>query len=211
MNHIHLVGVDEAGRGPIAGPVAVGICFVPRKFSAKLGRKFSDYPFGKDSKKLTGALRELWFKRMTLAKKEGVLDFHVSLVGQNIIDKKGLSWAVRKAMAKALKKLPSSPERCRVLLDGALFAPRNFTNQKTIIKGDEKEFIITLASIAAKVTRDRYMTKFSQKFPDFGFEKHKGYGTRAHYEAIGKHGLCKLHRRSFLKGSKTAWNMEHAT
>lgn len=87
----------------------------------------------------------------------------------------------------------------RVLLDGGLRAPVHYTNQQTIIKGDEKELVIALASIVAKVTRDKRMVALAKKFPAYGFEKHKGYGTRAHYEAIKKHGITPHHRKSFLK------------
>ncbi|MBI5400711.1 MAG: hypothetical protein HZB12_01160 [Candidatus Yonathbacteria bacterium] len=86
-----------------------------------------------------------------------------------------------------------------VLLDGGLRAPAHYSNQKTIIKGDEKELSIALASIVAKVARDKKMIALAKKFPAYGFEKHKGYGTRAHYEAIKKHGATKHHRKSFLK------------
>ncbi|MBI3634379.1 MAG: hypothetical protein HY228_02050 [Candidatus Yonathbacteria bacterium] len=86
-----------------------------------------------------------------------------------------------------------------VLLDGGLRAPARYKNQKTIIKGDEKELVIALASIVAKVARDARMVKLGKKFPQYGFEKHKGYGTRAHYKAIKKHGITKHHRKSFLK------------
>ena len=90
------------------------------------------------------------------------------------------------------------PQTCLVLLDGGLKAPREFIYQKTIIKGDEKELSISLASIAAKVTRDAYMTKLAKKYPAYGFEIHKGYGTKKHREAIKKHGPSEVHRMSFL-------------
>ena len=91
------------------------------------------------------------------------------------------------------------PKKCLVLLDGGLRAPKRFMYQKTIIRGDEKEYAIALASIMAKVTRDRKMVKLSKKYPLYGFNSHKGYGTKKHYEKIKKCGLCELHRRSFLK------------
>jgi len=95
--------------------------------------------------------------------------------------------------------LKINPKKCKVLLDGGLKAPEEYIDQKTIIKGDEKKMIIALASIYAKVMRDRKMVKFGKEYPEYGFEIHKGYGTKKHYEAIGKYGLSNIHRRSYIK------------
>ena len=115
-----------------------------------------------------------------------------------VIDTKGLSFAIKKALSGCLQKVGVT-EKDKVLLDGGLKAPKEFTNQQTIIKGDEKHPIIAWASILAKVHRDNYMTKMSKKYPEYGFEKHMGYGTRLHRDAIQKHGLSSIHRKSFLR------------
>ncbi len=189
----YIIGIDEAGRGPLAGPVAVGVCLVPAKMTR---RNFKNI---RDSKKLTEKMRDVWFAKMC----EMNLDFSATLISNKVIDERGLSFAIKKAMSDSLKKIQSScgfrPSECLVLLDGGLHAPTEFTFQKTIIKGDEKEFAISLASIAAKVTRDAYMKKQAKKFPEYGFAIHKGYGTARHISAIKKEGVTNLHRLSFLK------------
>ncbi|MEN9614183.1 MAG: ribonuclease ribonuclease [Candidatus Parcubacteria bacterium] len=192
----HIVGIDEVGRGPIAGPVAVGACSVSADF---------DFSFCKgirDSKKLTAQKREEWEKKIVLAQKEGKLSYAVTFVSSRVIDTKGLSYAIKKALATSLKKVVHDPRSTQVLLDGGLKAPLEFTYQKTIIKGDEKEPVISLASIVAKVMRDRHMVKLSKHYLHYDFHIHKGYGTRAHYQKILEHGLSPEHRRSFLKGLK---------
>ena len=185
----YLVGIDEVGRGPLAGPVAVGVLVM--KENLKI--------FGKirDSKKLSEKQREEWFEIICAERQRGALDFSVSFVSHTMIDKRGLAWALRTATARALVRL-AIPTDSAIFLDGGLRAPEIFKNQKTIIKGDEKIPVIALASIVAKVTRDHLMIRMAKKYPQYGFEKHKGYGTKEHYRAIGKFGLCPIHRRSFL-------------
>jgi ribonuclease HII len=192
----YLVGIDEAGRGPLAGPVAVGVACV--SFADKNFKKFSSGV--RDSKKLSEKRREEWFAKMLLEKEKGNFLFATSFASAEMIDTKGLSFAIRHALASALKKLNCSPEETLVLLDGGLHAPKEFIHQKTIIHGDDIEPIISLASIAAKVTRDRKMRALAKKYPEYGFERHKGYGTKSHYEAIHANGILKgIHRKSFLK------------
>jgi ribonuclease HII len=191
-----IIGIDEVGRGPIAGPVAVGACCVPVDFDFSFCRGI------RDSKKLTARGREEWEKKIVLAQKEGKLSVAVTFVSSTVIDTKGLSYAIKKALASSLKKVSCDSQNTLVLLDGGLKAPEDFKNQKTIIKGDEKEPVISMASIVAKVTRDRHMVKLSKRFPEYDFHIHKGYGTRAHYQKIAEHGLSPEHRRSFLKGLK---------
>ncbi len=188
-----LAGVDEVGRGPIAGPVAVG-AFV--FLDEKVKRSFRGV---KESKQLTEIEREKWFAKIEEAKANGSVNFSVNFQSEKIIDKKGLSWAIKKALNNSLSDLNLNPKKVIVLLDGGLKAPPEYIDQKTIIKGDEKELVIALASICAKVLRDRRMIRLGKKYPEYGFEIHKGYGTRKHYEAIKKFGLLKEHRRSFLK------------
>lgn len=186
------IGIDEVGRGPIAGPVAVGAFVFLKPGARKLFRGV------KESKQLSEAKREAWFARIQSAQRSGQVNFSVTFQSEKIIDTKGLSYAIKTALLTSLYALKIKPERARVLLDGGLKAPANYANQKTIIKGDEKEMVIALASICAKVLRDRKMNLLAKKYPKYGFEKHKGYGTRAHYQAIKKYGMLKTHRRSFL-------------
>lgn len=189
----YLVGIDEAGRGPLAGPVSVGVVCVPTDFNWKqiLGVN--------DSKKLTEKKREVVFEITKKLKKEGKLNFVVVMVSAEEIDNIGIVPAVNKAMSKALQRLLLLPEKCEVRLDGSLKAPAEYKKQKTIIGGDGKEKVIGLASIMAKVTRDRYMVRISAKpeYAPYALESHKGYGTLKHRESIRQHGLSDIHRKSF--------------
>ena len=191
-----IIGIDEVGRGPVAGPVAVGaFCFRDAKAIREI-RGFG-VPI-RDSKKLTRIQREKWFAEIKIWKKQNKCDFCVTMIPASQIDKIGISKAIKQALAKSLYTL--NPDfKNQILLDGGLRAPTEFKNQKTIIKGDEKYPVISFASIVAKVTRDKYMFAQAKKFSNYGFENHVGYGTRAHYEAIKKYGITKLHRVSFLK------------
>lgn len=191
-NHKLLVGIDEAGRGPIAGPVSVGVFVF---LNEKAGNHFRGV---KECKQLSEEKREYWFEKIVEAKKANQIDFCAALESEKIIDKKGISYAIKSTLNKCLKKLKIDSESHRILLDGGLRAPISFKDQKTIIKGDEKKKVIALASICAKVTRDRYMRKMADKYPEYGFDIHKGYGTKVHYEAIRKHGKSPIHRESFL-------------
>ena len=198
----YIIGVDEAGRGPLAGPVSVGVCVVPASLTRKIllrQVRASGISKLKDSKKLSAKMREVWFAKMQEMQKNRQINFSVTLVSNKIIDTKGLSFAIKKALFLSLKNLEVSPTDCLVLLDGGLHAPAQFIHQKTIIKGDEKEFAISLASIAAKVTRDRHMTRLAKKYPAYNFEIHKGYGTARHIATIKKEGISPIHRHSFLK------------
>jgi len=195
MNISYIVGIDEAGRGPLAGPVAVGLVCIPKNFNKKLFGK------AKDSKMLSEKVREEIFLETKKLHKEGLLKYAVSMVQAKAIDEKGISYAIKLCIKRCLKKCEVDPLKTRVLLDGSLKAPKEFKNQQTIIKGDQKEKVISLASIMAKVTRDRWMKRIAQKYPEYGFEIHKGYGTKKHRELIQKHGLCPIHRKSFCKNS----------
>ncbi|MEK7091720.1 MAG: ribonuclease HII [Patescibacteria group bacterium] len=193
-----LVGVDEAGRGPLAGPLALGAVLFPRSGVEALSLAMADYPAGKDSKKLTAKAREAWRAKIMSLKVEGYLDFAVSFVSPKFIDDYGMSAALRYGLKKNLQKLSLDPAKTRLLLDGSLRGPKEFKYQQTIIKGDESELVIALASIVAKVARDFYLVKVAKDYPGYGLEQHKGYGTAAHCEAIVRLGPCPLHRRSFL-------------
>lgn len=187
------IGIDEVGRGPIAGPVTVCAFTFYKKVSFP-----KTLPKLKDSKKLSVQQRELWFAQIKIWQKEGVADFKVSSVSAAVIDKIGIVPAIQKALNFSLHTLSPKTQNM-ILLDGGLKAPVEYKKQKTIIKGDEKEQVIALASIVAKVTRDRYMNHMAKKYPEYGFETHVGYGTRRHYEALSLYGVTPLHRRSFLK------------
>ena len=191
-----VVGVDEAGRGPLAGPVAVGVAVVPRNFNWKL------LPGVGDSKKVAVTKREHVVQSARILKRQGVLNFHVTLVSHAVIDRVGISAAVRRGINECFGKLALDPRSTSVKLDGLLHAPEAFKDQETIIKGDAKEKVIGLASIVAKVTRDAHMVRIARKYSQYDFDIHKGYGTKIHREAIAKHGLSSLHRVSFCKNIK---------
>ncbi len=198
--HMFTIGIDEVGRGPIAGPVAVGA------FTFLDGKAKMQFRGVKESKQLTEAQRERWFGVIEAATKKGLADFCVTFQSEKVIDRKGLSYAIRTALFVSLSTVARRNgipfEQAKVLLDGGLKAPNTYEKQKTIIKGDEKEMTIALASICAKVLRDRKMNSLGKKHSLYGFEKHKGYGTKSHYLAIQKNGLLATHRRSFLKRVK---------
>lgn len=187
-----MLGVDEAGRGPLAGPVAVGIVAVPANFVIT-----REFPGAIDSKQMLPAERVRMLRLMRECMRRGDIRFCVRFTSASRIDDWGLSRAVASAVARGVRHLAPEPDGVSVLLDGLLKAPEEYS-QQTIIGGDEAVPIIALASIAAKVARDRLMTRFAKEFPEYGFEVHKGYGTHAHYEALKEHGPCEIHRRSFL-------------
>lgn len=187
-----MLGVDEAGRGPLAGPVSVGIVAVPEGFDV-----LKEFPGVADSKKLSEKKREKIFAVLEARAAKGDVHFKVEFESAQTIDEEGIATAVRRAVARGINALAPDSAIVKVQLDGALKAPSEYT-QETIINGDELIPLISLASIAAKVTRDRLMIELSKKYPNYGFEKHKGYGTKAHYEALQKYGLCDIHRVSFI-------------
>ncbi|TSD03325.1 MAG: ribonuclease HII [Parcubacteria group bacterium Athens0714_16] len=154
----------------------------------------------KDSKQLSSGKREEWFEKIKELKKKGIVDYKIAYVSNSEIDKIGISKSIQKAINKCLENI--NPKTCRVLLDGGIKAPEKFLNQKTIIKGDEKEKVIALASIVAKVSRDKVMCDLSKKYPKYEFHKHKGYGTALHIKNIKKYGISKIHRKTYLKNFK---------
>lgn len=191
-----LIGIDEVGRGPLAGPLCVGACLVPFRSRARVLAAFKGV---RDCKRLTPEAREEWLLRVRAAEGRKALRAVTAFVGQMVIDKRGMSKALSLGIRRCLLKLAVSPEESRVILDGGIKAPAEFLMQETIIDGDETEPLISLASIVAKVRRDRRMTRLALAFPRYGFAEHKGYGTKKHYQALRLHGPCELHRRSFLK------------
>jgi ribonuclease HII len=189
-----IIGVDEAGRGPLAGPVAVGVVAVPLGFDIP-----REFPGVKDSKLLNGQKREAIFGEVQKRIRAGDIKACVRLSTNLYIDKFGIARAVRRALWSGVRQL-GEPAGSLVLLDGLLHAPEEYT-QRTYTKGDLRVPVISLASILAKVTRDRLMERLSARFPEYGFEQHKGYGTDAHYDAIRRHGLCDIHRRTYCKSA----------
>jgi len=186
-----VLGVDEAGRGPLAGPVSVGVVAVSANFNVR-----EHFPGVADSKALTEEKREALFECLEQFQNKGVLRYTVVFASSKKIDQIGIVKAVQGCVYTGVRRLAPDPGGVEVLRDGLLHAPPAYT-QKTSIRGDETEAIISLASIAAKVTRDRLMKKISSRYPQYGFAAHKGYGTLFHRTAIEAFGLSNLHRRSF--------------
>ncbi|HWB33705.1 MAG TPA: ribonuclease HII [Candidatus Paceibacterota bacterium] len=191
-----LVGIDEAGRGPLAGPVAVGVVAAPSSFNMTL------LDGVRDSKQMTDLGREIWFEKLRVLEEEEGLRWSVAFSSALYIDTYGIVPAIKRALAQALRALELDPSRTRVLLDGSLKAPKHFVDQETIIGGDDTEPIISLASVAAKVRRDRLMRRLALRYPEYQFEVHKGYGTKLHREAIIKYGLSDVHRATFCKPAR---------
>jgi ribonuclease HII len=193
-----LVGIDEVGRGPLAGPVMVGAALVPADFDWAL------LPGVTDSKKLTEKKREAIFANALDLQQAGKLWFAVTEESAAKIDAIGIVPSIRSALARALtavvERSGAAPAALEVLLDGGLTAPAEYLHQQTIIKGDATEPVIGLASIVAKVTRDRLMIQFNTQYPGYGLEVHKGYGTVAHRAAIRERGLSAIHRVTFCRG-----------
>jgi len=187
-----VIGVDEVGRGPLAGPIAVGAILFHPDFKWGLLRGV------RDSKLLSERAREEWFRRMKKWEKEGLVRHIVTFTSASVIDRFGISRATQKAVYRAVRKLAPKPGGVWVRLDGLLRAPAEYV-QETVIHGDSLVPAISLASIAAKVRRDRLMKRLSKQFPEYDFDVHRGYGTAAHYKAIKRSGLCTIHRRSFLR------------
>jgi ribonuclease HII len=190
MNDTYTVGIDEAGRGPFAGPVAVGTVKIIKNKKVKV------LEYARDSKQISEKEREEVFDMLVKSKKAGEIDFAFAFSSSSVIDKKGIVYAIQNALNRNLKKLKIS-KHDQIFLDGSLKAPASYKKQKTIIKGDSKVRVIGLASIVAKVQRDRYMKKISGKYPEYSFHIHKGYGTVLHRQMIKKYGLTKEHRKSF--------------
>lgn len=188
----YVLGVDEAGRGPLAGPVAVGVVAVLEGYDI-----LAAFPGLNDSKKLSEKKREVLFKTLQEEIKAGNVRATVTLVSAARIDGKGIAPAVRHGVDTGVRKLLPNPGEGKIWLDGSLKAPSEY-EQETVIGGDGLVPAIMLASVAAKVTRDRMMLKLDTEYPEYGFGKHKGYGTKAHMEIIRTHGPCKEHRKSFL-------------
>jgi len=196
----YLIGIDEVGRGPLAGPVSVGAVIVPTEFD------WSIIPGVGDSKQVSPLKRVAVFEQARQLKRAGKLDYEVVSISAKRIDRIGIAPAIKEALTRALtavvgRQKQASPEVCVIKLDGGLRAPAIFPLQETIIKGDAKEPVIGLASIIAKVTRDTYMERLGRKveFVPYDFATHKGYGTKQHRAVIAATGLSRHHRASFCR------------
>ncbi len=176
-------GIDEAGRGPLAGPVVAGAVILPRD---------SRILYLNDSKKLTEKRRELLYDEIM----EKAVAVGIGVVGRERIDEINILQATYEAMREAVKKLDPCPD---VLLNDAVTIPGILKMQVPIIKGDAKSVSIAAASIVAKVTRDRMMAEMDKKYPGYSFASNKGYGSAAHIAALKKLGPCEIHRRTFIK------------
>lgn len=197
----YLIGIDEAGRGPLAGPVAIGTSCILKEKSKKVFSLLKKHGLN-DSKQVKESDREKIYEIICELQKEGSLDFAVSLISADIISKKGISYAIQLGMKKNLEKIGICHPQIILELDGALKIPQgDWKKASVIIKGDSIKPSIMIASIVAKVTRDRHMKKLSKKYPEYDFEIHKGYGTKKHRECIIKYGLSKEHRVGWCKVS----------
>lgn len=177
-----IAGIDEAGRGPLAGPVVCASCIMP----------LDDMIDGiNDSKKIGEKKREQLYEVIV----KTALDYATAIIGCDEIDEINILNATKKGMAECVSKLKLFPG---IVLVDAVEIPGDFC-KKAIIKGDATSYNIAAASIVAKVTRDRIMRDYDKAYPEYGFARNKGYGTKEHIEAIKKYGLCPIHRKSFVK------------
>ena len=178
-----IAGIDEAGRGPLAGPVCAAAVILPE------GMIIDGVD---DSKKLSEKKREQLYDKIIGA----AVSYSIAFVYPDVIDEINIRQATHKAMQQAADGLKIKPDI--LLVDGNDKIPFDGFESEYIIKGDSKLECIAAASILAKVTRDRYMREMDKEYPDYGFAKHKGYGTKAHMEAIREVGLCSIHRKTFM-------------
>ena len=179
-----ICGIDEAGRGPLAGPVYAAAVILP------LGLEITGL---NDSKKLSEKKREELFDVIC----EKAVDFSIGIADEKEIDEINILNATFLAMKRAVDGLKIKPDYA--LIDGNRYPRIGGVTEETIVKGDGKSMSVAAASILAKVSRDRYMLEIAEKYPQYCFEKHKGYGTKLHYEMLEKYGISPVHRKYFLK------------
>ncbi|WP_040882024.1 ribonuclease HII [Johnsonella ignava] len=177
-----ICGIDEAGRGPLAGPVVAACVILP---------KDTEILFLNDSKKVTKKRRLELFEEICYK----AVDIGVGIIDENRIDDINILNATYEAMQKAIVKMDTEPD---ILLVDAVRIPDIGIKQISIIQGDARSVSIAAASIIAKVTRDKLMIEYDEQYPEYGFAKHKGYGTTEHIAAIRRHGACPIHRKSFV-------------
>ena len=177
-----VAGIDEAGRGPLAGPVVAAAVILPKDIFL---------PFLNDSKKVTEKRRDVLFDQI----KQEALAYGIGIASNALIDEINILQATYEAMREAISKLNKTPD---ILLVDAVHIPNISLKQVGIVKGDAKSVNIAAASILAKVTRDRLMLEYDKIYPEYGFASNKGYGTAKHIEALKAYGACDIHRRSFI-------------
>lgn len=180
----YICGVDEAGRGPLAGPVCAAAVILPENI---------DISGINDSKKLSEKKRELLFTEIT----EKAISYSVAFATVEEIEEHNILNATFLAMNRAIDGLNVKPDFA--IIDGNLLPRGIKINASPLVKGDSRSLSVAAASILAKVTRDRLLLEYDKDFPEYGFSSHKGYGTKAHIEAIKKYGVLNIHRKSFLK------------
>ena len=180
----YIAGIDEAGRGPLAGPVVIG-CAIMKPDS------FIEYV--NDSKKVSETKREMLYEKIT----NEALAWSTGIVWQDEIDEINILNATKKALTLAIEGLEIKPDT--ILVDALDKIDTKGIPYISVIKGDAKIYSISAASIIAKVTRDRIMKEYDEVYPEYGFSGHKGYGTAKHIQAIKEHGICPLHRKTFTK------------
>jgi len=192
----YIIGIDEAGRGPLAGPVYAGVVALPRDYKQLFKRTNAPQKLA-DSKKLTARQREEWFAWM----KNHTIPYAYAFVSAKQVDVINIARASDRAAQGAYNKMKGKrvKGKVRVIADGGLTVsvPKN-VSFKCYPKADELVPAVSLASIVAKVMRDRYMTRLDKKYPHYGFAVHKGYGTKKHYIALRKQGISPVHRLTFL-------------
>ena len=176
-----IAGIDEAGRGPLAGPVVAAAVCLPSAH---------DIPGLQDSKRLTERQREAVFRLIL----HEALTYGIGVVSHRLIDRHHILWAAKEAMLRAVRQLSSVPDL--LLIDGPIALPAAI-DQRPIVRGDASCASIAAASVIAKVTRDRMMVAYGKRYPAYGFARHKGYPTRDHYARLRAHGPCAIHRLSF--------------
>lgn len=177
-----VAGIDEAGRGPLAGPVVAAAVILPKDIFL---------PFLNDSKKVTEKRRDVLFDQI----KQEAIVYGIGIASNALIDEINILQATYEAMREAISKLNKTPD---ILLVDAVHIPDINIKQVGIVKGDAKSVNIAAASILAKVTRDRLMLEYDKIYPEYGFASNKGYGTAKHIEALKAYGACDIHRRSFI-------------
>lgn len=180
----YICGIDEAGRGPLAGPVVVASVIMPEN---------SMIEGVNDSKKVSEKKREKLYDLIL----EEAISYGVGIIGQDEIDEINILNATKKGLTTSLKELTAKPDL--IIVDALTHIDTLGIPYESIIKGDAKCYSISAASIIAKVTRDRIMREWDKIYPQYGFAQHKGYGTSAHINALKEYGPCPLHRRSFIK------------
>ena len=180
----YIAGIDEAGRGPLAGPVVVGCVIMP---------KDSCIEYVNDSKKISETKREMLYEKIT----EEAISYSTGIIWQDEIDEINILNATKKALTMAIDNLKIKPDL--ILVDALDKIDTRGIPYTSIIKGDAKVYSISCASIIAKVTRDRIIREYDELYPEYGFSSHKGYGTAKHILAIKEYGICPLHRKSFVK------------